>query len=488
MASFRSSSCSFSITPHIMFLVFFILFFTLSSALDMSIINYNNNNKNNNHIDYKSLRTDEEVMGIYESWLVNNGKNYNALGEKEKRFEIFKDNLRFIDEHNREGHTYEVGLNKFADLTNEEYKKIYLGTKVDPFRRVSKPKSTRYAVRVGDDLPKSIDWREKGAVVSEVKNQGSCGSCWAFSTIAAVEGINKIVTGDLISLSEQELVDCDTSYDSGCNGGLMDYAFEFIMKNGGIDTEDDYPYKGVDGQCDQSRKNARVVAIDGYEDVPANDEKALQKAVAHQPVSVAIEAGGRAFQLYKSGVFTGRCGTELDHGVVAVGYGTDNGVDYWIVRNSWGDSWGEKGYIRLERNVATTKTGKCGIAMQASYPTKKGQNPPNPPPSPTPSPPTPVTPPSKCDTYYSCPAGSTCCCMYEYGRYCFAWGCCGLESATCCADHSSCCPHEYPVCNVEAGTCQLSKDNPFGVKALKRTPAKAHWAYRNTERTGISSA
>ncbi|KAF5185465.1 Cysteine proteinase [Thalictrum thalictroides] len=410
----------------------------------MSIINYNNN-----HID-KSLRTDEEIMGIYESWLVKNGKNYNALGEKEKRFEIFKDNLRFIDEHNSEDHTYKVGLNKFADLTNEEYRKIYLGTKVDPFRSVSKPRSTRYAVGVGDELPKSIDWREKGAVVTEVKNQGSCGSCWAFSTVAAVEGINKIVTGDLISLSEQELVDCDTSYDSGCNGGLMDYAFEFIMKNGGIDTEDDYPYKGVDGKCDQARKNARVVTIDGYEDVPANDEKALQKAVAHQPVSVAIEAGGRAFQLYHSGVFTGRCGTDLDHGVVAVGYGTDNGVDYWI----------------------------------ASYPTKKGQNPPNPPPSP----PSPVKPPSKCDTYYSCPAGSTCCCLYKYGRYCFSWGCCGLESATCCADHNSCCPHEYPVCNVKAGTCQMSKDNPLGVKALKRTPAKPHWAYRNTEENSISSA
>ncbi|KAJ6896380.1 hypothetical protein NC651_022554 [Populus alba x Populus x berolinensis] len=241
-------------------------------------------------------------------------------------------------------------------------------------------------------------------------------------------------------------------------------------------------------------KNARVVTIDGYEDVPQNDEKSLRKAVANQPVSVAIEAGGRAFQLYQSGVFTGSCGTQLDHGVVAVGYGTENGVDYWVVRNSWGPAWGENGYIRMERNVASTETGKCGIAMEASYPTKKGANPPNPGPSP-PSPVKPSPPPSsECDDYYSCPSGSTCCCIYQYGDYCFGWGCCPLESATCCDDHDSCCPHEYPVCDLEAGTCRMcnfnkfvkaaseiltlfadmrqSKNNPFGVKALTRAPAR----------------
>ncbi|KAJ6675870.1 CYSTEINE PROTEASE [Salix viminalis] len=153
----------------------------------------------------------------------------------------------------------------------------------------------------------------------------AAGSCWAFSTIAAVEGVNKIVTGDLIVLSEQELVDCDKSYNEGCNGGLMDYAFEFIINNGGIDTEDDYPYLGRDGKCDTFRKNARVVSIDSYEDVPVNDETALTKAVANQPISVAIEAGGRSFQFYESGIFTGECGINLDHGVAAVGYGTEKG-------------------------------------------------------------------------------------------------------------------------------------------------------------------
>ncbi|KAF3948663.1 hypothetical protein CMV_025366 [Castanea mollissima] len=287
---------------------------------------------------------------------------------------------------------------------------MFLGTKMDRKGMLSGTKSDRYAYQSGEELPESVDWREKGAVV-DVKDQGQCGSCWAFSTIGAVEGINKIVTGDLISLSEQELVDCDQTYNQGCNGGLMDYAFQFIINNGGIDSEEDYPYKARDGSCDPNRRNARVVTIDGYEDVPTNDEKALMKAVANQPVSVAIEAGGRAFQLYDSGIFTGLCGTQLDHGVVAVGYGTENGVDYWLVRNSWGSDWGEKGYIKLERNV--------------------------------------------------------------YGDLCFGWGCCPLESATCCDDNYSCCPHEYPVCDVNAGTCRVSKDNPLGVKALKRSPAKS---------------
>ncbi|KAI3834203.1 hypothetical protein MKX03_030010 [Papaver bracteatum] len=447
---------------------FFVLFFFVSSlALDFSIIDTTSA--------VSSTRTEKEMNDLYESWLIKHGKVYNALGEKERRFEIFKDNLKFIDEHNSQiGLSYKVGLNKFADLTNDEYRKMYLGTKIDSKRSLYSPKSDRYSVCDGDDLPDSIDWRTKGAV-APVKDQGSCGSCWAFSTIAAVEGINKIVTDDLISLSEQELVDCDTSYNEGCNGGLMDYAFQFIINNGGIDSEEDYPYKARDGTCDSYRKNAKVVSIDGYEDVPVNDEKALQKAVANQPIAVAIEAGGRAFQLYSSGIFSGKCGTSLDHGVTAVGYGSEDGKDYWIVKNSWGASWGEKGYIRMERNLADTTTGKCGIAMEASYPTKKGDNPPNP----GPSPPTPVAPPSVCDNYYTCPQSTTCCCVYEYGKYCFAWGCCPLESATCCEDHDSCCPHDYPVCNVEAGTCQLSKNDLFGVKSLKRTPAKLRWTYRN---------
>ncbi|CAO2813948.1 unnamed protein product [Amaranthus hypochondriacus] len=460
---------AFSKPSYFSFLLLFSLL-SLSSALDMSIISYDRNH----NLVSSSSRSDAEVMRIYETWLVKHKKNYNALGEKEKRFEIFKDNLKLIDQHNSdESQTFKLGLNKFSDLTNDEFRSIYLGkkTKKDSMRLLSKMKvkSDRYAVKEGDQLPESVDWREKGAVAS-VKDQGACGSCWAFSAIAAVEGINQIVTGDLVALSEQELVDCDTSYNSGCDGGLMDYAFEFIINNGGIDTEADYPYKQKDGTCDQAKKNAKVVTIDGYEDVPENDEKALQKAVAHQPVSVAIEAGGYAFQLYQSGVFTGRCGTDVDHGVTAVGYGTEDGKDYWLVRNSWGADWGENGYIRMERNVKGLRSGKCGIAIEASYPVKTGDNPPNP----GPTPPSPPSPTVTCDSYYSCPSATTCCCVFEYGSYCFSWGCCPLESAVCCADHSSCCPHDYPVCNTRRGTCNKSKNSPLNVKALKRTPATLH--------------
>ena len=163
------------------------------------------------------------------------------------------------------------------------------------------------------------------------------------------------------------------------------------------------------------------------------------------------------FFVYIQGVFTGRCGTDVDHGVTAVGYGTEDGKDYWLVRNSWGADWGENGYIRMERNVKGLRSGKCGIAIEASYPVKTGDNPPNP----GPTPPSPPSPTVTCDSYYSCPSATTCCCVFEYGSYCFSWGCCPLESAVCCADHSSCCPHDYPVCNIRRGTCNKVNTHYF---------------------------
>ena len=283
-------------------------------------------------------------------------------------------------------------MTPFADLSHEEWKSKVLGYRPELRTTLKTPSPTfRYA----DAVPaKEIDWRTKNAV-TEVKNQQLCGSCWAYSSTGAIEGINAIVTGELRSLSEQQLVDCDIALDNGCHGGLMDYAFDFVIANGGMDTEIDYPYVGEDGVCDPSRNNRHVVTIDGYEDVPQNDEKALLRAVSHQPVSVAIEADQRAFQLYVAGVFDDEeCGTSLNHGVLAVGYGTDyNGthhIPYWLVKNSWGPEWGDKGYIKLRRGVLASE-GLCGVAMQASYPIKKGANPPEPPPAP-PSPP-PAHPP-----------------------------------------------------------------------------------------------
>ncbi|KAJ7981561.1 Senescence-specific cysteine protease [Quillaja saponaria] len=309
---------------------------------------------------------DDSMYERHEQWMSRYGRVYQDVNEQEMRYKIFKDNVAYIEASNNAANKpYKLGINQFADLTNEEFK-----AQRNKFKgHMCSTSITSFKYENVTAVPSTVDWRKKGAV-TPIKDQGQCGCCWAFSAVAAMEGITKLSTGKLVSLSEQELVDCDTSgVDQGCEGGLMDNAFQFIQQNKGLTTETNYPYKGVDGTCNSKGESNAAATINGYEDVPANSENSLLKAVANQPVSVAIDAGGSDFQFYSSGVFTGTCGTQLDHGVTAVGYGSsDDGTKYWLVKNSWGTQWGEEGYIRMQRDVDANE-GLCGIAMEASYPT-----------------------------------------------------------------------------------------------------------------------
>jgi cathepsin L/KDEL-tailed cysteine endopeptidase len=307
----------------------------------------------------------------FSEWAKTNGKTYATREELVLRRAIFAANVARIEKHNSEAaagkHSWTMGVNSFADMMPEEFKSRMTGG----FRaHEQRSKNVNLSLlRPANANPASVDWSAQGAV-TPIKDQGQCGSCWAFSTTGSVEGITFIKTGTLLSLSEQQLVDCSGAEGNmGCNGGLMDYGFQYIIDNKGIGSEASYPYTAADGTC---KTVPSVATITGFTDVPANSETALETAIVQQPVSVAVEADQDSFQFYTGGVMTAACGTALDHGVLAVGYGTDaaNGGDYYKVKNSWGASWGEKGYIRLGRGSAFNPDGQCGIQMAASYPTK----------------------------------------------------------------------------------------------------------------------
>lgn len=304
----------------------------------------------------------------FHDWLAEHGVTPSSGEEFLHMLENFSNNHDLIQSHNAAGKSYTLGHNKFSHLSVDEFRAfVHLGLD----KPVVKGDSLHASPPDVSSLPANIDWRTLGAV-TPVKDQGQCGSCWAFSSTGALEGAYQIKYKSLASFSEQHLVDCD-GIDHGCGGGLMDHAFQWTRKNGGICTEDAYPYvSGATkkaGTCNESSctKNANV-APSGLTDVAPNSDSALMSALAQQPVSVAIEADQAAFQLYKSGVFSAECGSNLDHGVLAVGYGTDNGQDYYIVKNSWGSNWGEGGYIRLARGGSLPPEGQCGILIEPSYP------------------------------------------------------------------------------------------------------------------------
>jgi C1A family cysteine protease len=255
-------------------------------------------------------------------------------------------------------------MNEFGDLNSAEFKAKFLGFQAaeTPYLRQRLSSAADGKVFDAPTNDDNFDWKSQGAV-TPVKNQGQCGSCWAFSATGAIEGAWKIKSGSLVSLSEQQLVDCAGSTgNQGCNGGLMDRAFEWVIKNGGICSEAAYPYTARGGAC--AKTCSPVAKLTGYKDIPQGSEAALMTALRAQPVSVAVEADKQAFQFYSSGVLDDTsCGARLNHGILATGYGTQT-KQYWNVKNSWGTGWGESGYIRMVRGK-----NQCGIASMASFPT-----------------------------------------------------------------------------------------------------------------------
>jgi len=289
-------------------------------------------------------------------------KHYTLLGEEYGRRVNFERNVKKINDHNVLFDlglvSYRLGLNKYSDMSQQEFNKKFNG-----FRAGHHANATDIFRASGKAVPDTVDWRDKG-YVTPIKDQAQCGSCWAFSSTGSIEGQVFAKTGKLISFSEQQLVDCSTAQgNAGCGGGWMDQAFQYVQKAGGIETEQSYPYTAVDGNC-KFNKNAVAAQLTGYTDIQKTEDDLKVAVATFGPISVAIDATG--FFSYKSGIFDdANCQQNApDHAVLVVGYGSENGVDFWIVKNSWGTSWGEKGYIRMHRNY----NNLCGIANYATFP------------------------------------------------------------------------------------------------------------------------
>jgi len=305
--------------------------------------------------------SEQEYRTSFESFKTLYNKQYLDF-EVDHRYATFKSNYDFINTWDPVAMGFSVKMNEFGDLCAREFANIYNGLNItrNPQKQVVEEVRGEYAP--------TLDWRTKGAVTG-VKNQGQCGSCWSFSATGSMEAAYFLKTGNLVSLSEQNLVDCSTSQgNQGCNGGLMDYAFEYVVSNKGIDTEASYRYTATGPNSCKFNAADIGATIMGYKDVSAGSESALLDALMKQPISVAIDASHSSFQFYNTGVYyEAACSSsQLDHGVLAIGYGTEGTADYWLVKNSWGTNWGQAGFINMSRN----RNNNCGIATAAAYPTE----------------------------------------------------------------------------------------------------------------------
>jgi C1A family cysteine protease len=306
---------------------------------------------------------------VFANWMQTHGFDF-AEHEYLHRLKTFIENDKFIDFENGKNLSYTLGHNKFSHMDSDEFSKTILCGNMKQSKNLRGVSNVvDYTDADVEALPTSVDWRTKN-VVSSICDQGQCGSCYAFSTVSTIESAYAIKYGTLQKYSEQEVVDCSGPLNLGCNGGTIDGTFRWVKNNGGLCLESDYPYtSGISktaSTCQKSCKSYPKSDVVSWTDVKENDKNALMVAVAQQPISIAIQADQKAFQMYSSGIFSASCGTELDHAVVVIGYSSSGTEPYWLVRNSWG-SWGENGYIRLAMNI-DQKEGQCGLYMTPSYP------------------------------------------------------------------------------------------------------------------------